>query len=176
MRVASNGGRTSPVRVPGDYTYTMTELDDTFLRLYAEHAVELTRFATGLVGPSDAADVVADALARLVRSKTWAKADNHRALMYRAVLYESRSFHRSAFRRRARDTVLLTAGSYELEEVHPEVITAVLRLSPQQRAVVLLTYWNDLDPKAIGDTLGVSEGTVRKQLARARTHLREVLG
>ncbi|MGF1667471.1 MAG: hypothetical protein ACFCVC_14510 [Acidimicrobiia bacterium] len=64
----------------------MIELDDRFLRLYAEHAVELTRFATGLVGPSDAAHVVADALARLVRSKVWAAADNHRAIMYRAVL------------------------------------------------------------------------------------------
>jgi RNA polymerase sigma factor (sigma-70 family) len=154
----------------------MTELDDRFLRLYAEHAVELTRFATGLVGPSDAADVVADALARLVRSKVWASADNHRALMYRAVLYESRSFRRSSLRRRARDAVLLNASSYEMAEVHPEVITAVLQLSPQQRAVVVLTYWNDLDPAAIAQMLDVSEGTVRKQLTRARTRLREALG
>ncbi len=48
-------------------------------------------------------------------------------------------------------------------------------LSPQQRAVVFLTYWEDLEARSVADLLGVSEGTVRKQLGRARIRLREVL-
>ena len=48
-------------------------------------------------------------------------------------------------------------------------------LTVQQRAVVYLTYWHDLSPSDVATTLGASEGTVRKQLARARSHLREVL-
>jgi RNA polymerase sigma-70 factor (ECF subfamily) len=48
-------------------------------------------------------------------------------------------------------------------------------LSPQQRAVVYLTYWDDLTPAQVAVLLAVSEGTVRKQLARARVHLRRIL-
>ncbi|MGI8516877.1 MAG: RNA polymerase sigma factor [Acidimicrobiia bacterium] len=58
----------------------------------------------------------------------------------------------------------------------PEVARAVSALSTQQRAVVFLTYWDDLDVEAVAELLGVTAGTVRKQLARARAHLREVLG
>jgi len=40
---------------------------------------------------------------------------------------------------------------------------------------VFLTYWDDLDVHAVAGLLAVSEGTVRKQLGRARKKLREVL-
>jgi DNA-directed RNA polymerase specialized sigma24 family protein len=40
---------------------------------------------------------------------------------------------------------------------------------------VFLTYWADQTPADIAEVLDVSEGTVRKQLARARARLREVL-
>ena len=52
---------------------------------------------------------------------------------------------------------------------------ALANLSPQQRAVVYLTYWEDLTPAQIAELLEVSEGTVRKQLARAREQLRRIL-
>ncbi len=62
-----------------------------------------------------------------------------------------------------------------MAEYEPEVAAAVARLSSQQRAVVFLTYWDDLDARAVADLIGVSEGTVRRQLGRARDRLREVL-
>jgi RNA polymerase sigma-70 factor, ECF subfamily len=49
------------------------------------------------------------------------------------------------------------------------------RLSVQQRAVTYLTYWHDLSPREIARLLSISEGTVKRQLARARSTLREVL-
>jgi RNA polymerase sigma-70 factor (ECF subfamily) len=52
---------------------------------------------------------------------------------------------------------------------------ALATLSPQQRAVVYLTYWEDQSPSQIAELLSISEGTVRKQLARARDHLRRIL-
>ncbi|MGB8361437.1 MAG: sigma-70 family RNA polymerase sigma factor, partial [Acidimicrobiia bacterium] len=60
-------------------------------------------------------------------------------------------------------------------ELRPEVIAAVLKLSPQQRAMVTLTYWEDLSPDQIGELLEISPGTVKSHLARARSRLREVL-
>lgn len=57
----------------------------------------------------------------------------------------------------------------------PALRSALDVLSLQQRAVIVLTYWQDLSPAQIADLLDTSEGTVRKQLARARARLREVL-
>lgn len=153
----------------------MAVIDDTTARVYEQHARELTRFATGLVGTSDAADVVADAMLRLLPSRVWADAVDHKALMYRAVLNEAKMFHRSRSRRRAREARAVSADSYEMPTIEPEVWAAVSGLTHQQRAVVFLTYWNDLDVTAVARMLGVGEGTVRKQLGRARNRLREVL-
>ena len=47
--------------------------------IYAEHAAELVRFATGLVGRADAPDIVAEAFARLLHTDIWRATDNHRA-------------------------------------------------------------------------------------------------
>ena len=62
-----------------------------------------------------------------------------------------------------------------MPEAVPEVWDAVRVLSPQQRAVVFLTYWDDQGVDAVAELLGVSAGTVRRQLGRARRRLREVL-
>lgn len=142
---------------------------------YAAHSEELVRFATGLVGPSDAQDVVSEAMLRVMTSRVWAEAENRRALMFRAVLYESRMWHRSNRRRRLRDGISSPIGIVEIPDVQPEVIRAVWSLSPMQRAVTFLTYWDDLDVASVAGLLGVSGGTVRKQLGRARNRLREVL-
>ena len=143
--------------------------------VYAEYAVALTRYATGLVGPADAPDVVSEAVIRLMASPVWKEASNRRALLYRAVLFEARSMQRSAIRRRRREIAAFDPGVGGQPDPMPEVWNAFARLSPQQRSVIFLTYWEDLDPASIGALLAVSEGTVRKQLARARRRLREVL-
>lgn len=158
------------------YLWLMTVIDERSVDAYAAHADGLVRFAAGLVGPSDAQDVVADAMARLMDSRVWAEAENPRALMYRAVLYEARMFVRSRRRRLSREARAAVDEAYDMPNIAPEVSRAVAGLSPQQRAVVFLTYWDDLDPGSVAALLGVSEGTVRKQLARARDRLREVLG
>jgi RNA polymerase sigma-70 factor (ECF subfamily) len=52
---------------------------------------------------------------------------------------------------------------------------ALAGLSSQQRTFVYLAYWEDWTATEIADRVGVSDGTVRRQLARARTKLREEL-
>jgi RNA polymerase sigma-70 factor (ECF subfamily) len=50
------------------------------------------------------------------------------------------------------------------------------KLSPRQREVTVLRYYLDLDVTEIASLLGVSEGTVKTQLHRARTSLARALG
>lgn len=145
-------------------------------QIYDTYSRDLVRFATGLVGPSDAQDVVSEAVLRVMSSRVWPRATNHRALLYRAVRFEAQNWKRAARRRRRRDSFSVGVSEFEIPELMPEVARAVALLSTQQRAVVFLTYWDDLDPTAVAELLGVSVGTVRKQLGRARAHLREVLG
>jgi RNA polymerase sigma-70 factor (ECF subfamily) len=154
---------------------TAMEADD--VETYRRHAAELIRYATALVGPDEAADVVTDAVLAAFRSPRWRDVANRRAYLYRAVLTRSASAHRSAARRRSRE-LRATPLATTTDPPSPTAIDAhraLAQLSEQQRAVVFLTYWEDLAPQTIAALLGVSDGTVRKQLARAREQLRRIL-
>ncbi len=145
--------------------------------IYEAYAPGLVRFATGLVGWSDAPDVVAESFIRLFGSSIWASTENHRALLYRRVYLDALSWIRSDHRRRAREQNA-AAPEHQVPDfpaVEPTIAGAVRALSSQQRAVVFLTYWDDLSPSEIAALLDVSEGSIRKQLARARAHLRKAL-
>lgn len=143
--------------------------------IYRKYADDLVRFATGLVGPFDAPDVVTDACLRSFSSPGWRSVANQRAYLYRAVLNQARSHHRSTLRRRVREMRSATPEETWAPEIDFEVLAAVDRLSVQQRAVVVLTYWEDLQPSQVGARLGIGEGSVKRHLNRARSRLREYL-
>jgi RNA polymerase sigma-70 factor (ECF subfamily) len=144
---------------------------------YRRHAPELTRYATVLVGPDDAADIVADAVLSAMRSPAWRHVEHRRAYLYRAVLHTSASFKRSTARRRRREDLVAARATPEptIDETSIDARRTLAVLSPQQRAVVFLTYWQDQRPDQIAELLDIGEGTVRKQLARARETLRRTL-
>ena len=141
-------------------------------RLYAR---ELTEYATTLVGPFDAADVVTDACLKAFASKGWPGVLNRRAYLYRTVLTVANDHHRSTLSRRLREMKVAERPSVMPVEVDLDVLRAVERLSVQQRSVVYLTYWADLTPDDVAAQMGVSTGTVKRHLARARKRLGEWL-
>lgn len=155
--------------------HTMIEVRQVHEDLYARFGDDLTRFATGLVGPTDAADVVSDAMLRFWRSRALLDADNPRALLYRGVLASARSWQRAMFRRRSREQRTAERLISHDPDILPEVVDAVLRLSPRQRACVFLAYWEDLAVDQIAGLLDISPGTVKQHLHRARQSLEEVL-
>jgi RNA polymerase sigma-70 factor (ECF subfamily) len=144
-------------------------------QVYRSYAVELTRYATGLVGPFDAADVVTDACLRAFSSRKWPEVTNRRAYLYRAVLSVATDHHRSTLSRRLRELKMAGPESTPPQELDVDVLRAVERLSMQQRAAVLLTYWSDLPVESVAIQMGVSPGAVKRHLARARKHLEEWL-
>ena len=60
-------------------------------------------------------------------------------------------------------------------EVRAELLTALALLPAQQRAVIVLRYWDDLSVEETARTLGIGEGTVKSYSARGLTRLRELL-
>jgi RNA polymerase sigma factor (sigma-70 family) len=143
--------------------------------VYRKYADDLTRFATGLVGPSNAADVVSDAVLSCFGSPGWSTVHEKRSYLYRSVFNRAAEFHRATGRRRAREERVALPDLVDPPEVRPEVLRAVQALSVKQRAVIVLTYWEDLGPSAIAQLMGISEGAVKRHLARARSHLKEEL-
>jgi RNA polymerase sigma-70 factor (ECF subfamily) len=141
-------------------------------RLYAR---ELTQYATTLVGPFDATDVVTDACLKAFASKGWPGVLNRRAYLYRTVLTVANDHHRSTLSRRLREMKAAERHSVMPVEIDLDVLRAVERLSVQQRSVVYLTYWADLTPDDVAARMGISAGTVKRHLARARKRLGEWL-
>jgi RNA polymerase sigma-70 factor (ECF subfamily) len=56
------------------------------------------------------------------------------------------------------------------------LIEALRRLSPNQRAAIVLRYVLDLDTPEVARRMGTAEATVRVHLHRGRKRLRELLG
>jgi len=54
-----------------------------------------------------------------------------------------------------------------------DLARAVHRLSRRQQEVVVMRYLIDLSEEDVAGTLGMSEGSVKTHLSRARGHLRE---
>ena len=144
---------------------------------YRLHADELVRFATAMVGPDDASDVVTDAMIELFHGPLELdRVINVRALLFRTVHRRVIDHRRATTRRAARE--LKYAGQHIISSTAPleSARAALMAVTMQQRTMVFLTYWCDMAPADVAVVVGVSEGSVRKQLARARARMRGVLG
>jgi RNA polymerase sigma factor (sigma-70 family) len=143
--------------------------------VYARYAGELVHFATGLVGPDDAPDVVLDAVMAAFSSRQWPRVEERRPYLYRCVLNTARSRRRSDRARRLREQRAAAPVAQDPATPDLDVLRALAGLSLRQRAVVVLTYWEDRPTDEVAAALGISAGAVHRHLARARAHLREVL-
>ncbi len=56
-----------------------------------------------------------------------------------------------------------------------DLAEAIMKLSPMQRAAIVLFYFDDLPMKQIARTLMVSESTVKQHLHRARLRIADLL-
>ena len=151
----------------------MTMGDEEF---YRKHADSLLRLSYALVGPSDAEDIFSTAVLNVLRSDRWSELDDDakRAYLYRSVVHESRRWGRRTTKRRQLEALHALREAVEAPTVRAPDDTweVVASLSLRQRAVVFLTYWDDLDTHTVAELLGISEGSVYQHLDRARTKLR----
>ena len=139
----------------------------------------LLRFAYFVCGDrAGAEDLVQDAFVRIYRAG--ARVDAAKLPAYaRKTLVNA---HRSAFRKRRgeREALKRTERADRVDapdaSARDEMWRAVLQLSPRQRAVVALRFYEDLTEREIAETLGMSAGAVKKQASRAMDKLRELVG
>lgn len=99
------------------------------------------------------------------------------AYLYRSVHRSALQHWRADRRRRRREEALWepTTAHDDTGTVDPRIVDALAAMSPRQRAVVHLTYWEDLTTATIAERLGVSVGTVKRHRSRAHEKLEEAL-
>jgi RNA polymerase sigma-70 factor (sigma-E family) len=137
----------------------------------------MVRLAYGLTGDAGhAEDLAQSAFARAYAS--WgrvSRAGDPDAYVRRIVI----NAHRSRFRKRRLaeelrgDLAESLGGQQPGPEERSELLDALGRLGPRQRAVVVLRYWLDLSEAETAAALGCSAGTVKSQASRALATLRK---
>lgn len=141
--------------------------------VYAAVRMDLMRYATALVGVSDAGDVVSAVVTRTFgRRGGLAGLDDPKPYLMRAVLNEARMRHRSE---RRRERAVARLGSDEGAPEFDHVLDLVMALPPRQRAAIYLTYYERRNAVDVGELMGCRPATVRRYLYLAREKLRGAL-
>jgi RNA polymerase sigma-70 factor, ECF subfamily len=134
---------------------------------------DLMRYATALVGPGSAEDVVSAVVTRvLARRGGLAGLRDPKPYLMRSVLNEVRSRHRVRSRQpwvaMGQDTVRAVDGPID-------VFGVIERLPPRQRAAAFLVFCEEYTPTEAASVMDCRPATVRRYLHLARQKLREVL-
>jgi RNA polymerase sigma-70 factor (sigma-E family) len=154
-----------------------------FEQFVAESGDSLLRLATLLTSDQGVGeDVYQETLHRL--AARWSKVDNPRAfcrrVMHNLVIDQGRRTRRQV------SQVPLTEGHDDYDpragdstaaaELRPVLLGALRTLTPHQREIVVLRYFDDRSENEVAELLGVSPGTVKSTLSRAMAQLREQPG
>ena len=125
-------------------------------------------------------DVVQDAFYKLYLS--WAKVDrlgNPLAYARRVVVNAALDIGRRPWRREVPTEQLPDLGTQKdpagAHADRDEMLAALARLGPRQRACVVLRYYEDLSIEQTAEILDCSPGTVKSQTARALDSLRHAM-
>jgi RNA polymerase sigma-70 factor (sigma-E family) len=150
-------------------------------QLLARRGDDLMRAAIALTGRRpEAEDLLQAALERLLRN--WPKVADPEAYLRRTLYNLAADSWRRRGRWRAklplvrdqyRDTLADATAAVDLRDA---LVRALDQLPPQQRAVVVLRYWEQLTEAQTAELLGCSEGAVKSAGSRGLRRLRELTG
>jgi RNA polymerase sigma-70 factor, ECF subfamily len=158
----------------------LASIDEAAIREFLTGAYPRIVAAVALVegSRSTAEDAVAEALARAwERSERGDRIDSLPAWVTRVALNLSKSrLRRVRAEARARDRAEARWHPDEPQDSRLDVELALTKLSRRQRQATVLRYYLGYDVIEIARTLGVSEGTIKTTLHRARHAMAAALG
>jgi RNA polymerase sigma-70 factor (ECF subfamily) len=151
----------------------ITQLDiERFVEMEYPRVVAAVRLITG--DREGAPDAVQDAIVTLLESPPAEPIRNTAAWVTAAACNRVRDNRRhfdAETRALARKGVPAESAGDAVERLDTDVRAALMSLPKQQREVCVLHYLLDQSVDAIAEALGVSSGTVKTHLHRARTTL-----
>ncbi len=121
----------------------------------------------------DAEDISQEAFLKLYKSnESFETPENVKAWLIRVTINLSKNLLKTFWRQRRSELNAEFTYENEREEVLLEIIG---RLKPKYAVVLHLFYYESYSANEIAAILGISSGTVRTRLARARNQLKEML-
>lgn len=157
----------------------MTGDDASFLDFVGARRTQLRATAFLMCGDWHRADdIVQEALIRLYAA--WPRVSDSpaiKAYARRTVVNTALNHARRGSRREVPVSEIRELEARpEPVEARLDLVAALDRLAPRQRACVVLRYFEDLSVADVAATLGCRQGTVKSQTARALDTLRAILG
>ena len=156
--------------------------EDVVTRLVAERGEALTRYATFVSGRrEDAADLVQDALVKTFgRLRNGYTVSSAEAYVRRAILntYIDSGRRTSRWRRIRHLEAVPEADPPKDGDVHARIdlMGELAKLTPRERACLVLRYYEDLKVDDIASTLELSAGAVKRYLSDGLGKLRVAIG
>lgn len=156
--------------------------EDVVTKLVTDRGDALTRYAYFVSGSADdAADLVQEALVKTFgRVRNGFTVASAEAYVRRAILNAHLDTRRR--RQRWRKIAHLTAvpeiddHTAQATDDSLDLLGHLKRLSPRERACVVLRYYEDLKVDDIAEQLDISSGTVKRYLSDALAKLGDILG
>lgn len=151
---------------------------ETLYELYANDVLRMCYFY--LNDRYLAEEVCQDAFVRLMTSGTQLQPGHEKAWLLKVAVNRCRDLWRSGWVKR----VVLGSPAFELvpaedtqerREDEEAMMTAIHRLAPPFREVILLFYYQNFGISEIAEILALPEGTISSRLSRARAKLKDVL-
>jgi RNA polymerase sigma-70 factor (ECF subfamily) len=139
-------------------------------QLYREDGARLWRALVAFSGDREvASDAVAEAFAQAIGREPHLR--NPQRWVWRAAF----RIAAGELKDRRRFRAAIADPSYEMEEGPARLLTGLARLSPNQRAALVLHYYAGYPTKQIAGIIGSSPATVRVHLSKGRKRLRRIL-
>lgn len=149
---------------------------DVLEELLAARTSALLRTAFLLTGHEEAArDLLQSALERVARRLASIREPQALEAYLRTAMATTAANNRRRFWSRERATGYLPEQAVEAPDTDTRLVlvAALRRLPPEQRAVLVLRYFEDLSEADTAATLGIPVGTVKSRASRAVASLRE---
>ena len=162
-----------------------TEMDQErlsrFSALYDQYATDVLRVCYYyLKDKSRAEDVTQEVFLKLLTSDPVLEAGKEKAWLLKVALNRCRDLWRSGWLKR----MVQQSPAFELYPAPDDisrsdeqsfVLTAISRLAPSFKEVILLFYYQNYSIQEISELLGLPEGTVTSRLSRAREKLKGIM-
>lgn len=148
-----------------------------FTRIIGLYIDDIKRLAySGCKNEQDAEDITQEVFIKLLKSETVFESDAHvKNWLIRVTVNQCNSLWRSFWKKRVIFSQPKEAHTAYIEKDDDGLLGSIRSLTPKDREIIHLFYYEDMSIRQIAETLDISEAVVKTRLHRARKKLEKLM-